>query len=404
IGGTVGDIESLPFMEAIRQLGNELRNNAIFIHLTLVPYIAAAGELKTKPTQHSVKELRSIGIQPDILLCRSEQPIPAGQRAKIGQFCNVAPEAVIQALDVRTIYEVPLSYHREGFDEEVLKAFGIEDAPEPDLSKWEEIVDRSINPDGEVSVAVVGKYIELQDAYKSLTESLIHGGIANKVKVKIDWIESEVFEKDDESIANRLGRVNAILVPGGFGERGAEGKIKAANYARLNKIPYFGICYGMQMAVIEGCRNLAGMPNAGTSEFGDYDPNVVGIMTEWTKGNKTETRTAGDDLGGTMRLGAYPCDLQEGSKVREIYGKAQIQERHRHRYEVNIAYKDALEKVGYTFSGLSPHGDLPEIVEILDHPWFIGVQFHPELKSKPFEPHPLFESFVKAAVDQSRLV
>ncbi len=404
IGGTVGDIESLPFMEAIRQLGNELRNNAIFIHLTLVPYIAAAGELKTKPTQHSVKELRSIGIQPDILLCRSEQPIPAGQRAKIGQFCNVAPEAVIQALDVRTIYEVPLSYHREGFDEEVLKAFGIEDAPEPDLSKWEEIVDRSINPDGEVSVAVVGKYIELQDAYKSLTESLIHGGIANKVKVKIDWIESEVFEKDDESIANRLGRVNAILVPGGFGERGAEGKIKAANYARLNKIPYFGICYGMQMAVIEGCRNLAGMPNAGTSEFGDYDPNVVGIMTEWTKGNKTETRTAGDDLGGTMRLGAYPCDLLEGTKVREIYGEAQIQERHRHRYEVNIAYKDALEKVGYKFSGLSPHGDLPEIVEITDHPWFIGVQFHPELKSKPFEPHPLFESFVKAAVDQSRLV
>jgi len=404
IGGTVGDIESLPFMEAIRQLGNELRQNAIFIHLTLVPYIAAAGELKTKPTQHSVKELRSIGIQPDILLCRSEQPIPAGQRAKIGQFCNVAPEAVIQALDVRTIYEVPLSYHKEGFDDAVLKAFGSEDAPEPDLSKWEDIVDRCINPDGEVSIAVVGKYIELQDAYKSLSESLIHGGIANKVKVKVDWIESEVFEQDEEAISERLSGVHAILVPGGFGERGAEGKIKAANYARINKIPYFGICYGMQMAVIEGCRSLGGLPNAGTSEFGNFDPNVVGIMTEWTKGNETETRSADGDLGGTMRLGAYPCDLLEGTQAREIYGEAQVQERHRHRYEVNIAYREVLEKVGYKFSGLSPHGDLPEIVEITDHPWFIGVQFHPELKSKPFEPHPLFESFVKAAMDHSRLV
>ncbi|MCG8491349.1 MAG: CTP synthase [Sneathiellales bacterium] len=404
IGGTVGDIESLPFMEAIRQLGNELRNNAIFIHLTLVPYIAAAGELKTKPTQHSVKELRSIGIQPDILLCRSEQPIPAGQRAKIGQFCNVAPEAVIQALDVRTIYEVPLSYHKEGFDDAVLNAFGIEDAPEPDLSKWEDIVDRCINPDGEVSIAVVGKYIELQDAYKSLSESLIHGGIANKVKVNVDWIESEVFEQNEEALSERLTGVHAILVPGGFGERGAEGKIKAASYARINKIPYFGICYGMQMAVIEGCRSLGGLPNAGTSEFGNFDPNVVGIMTEWTKGNETETRSADGDLGGTMRLGAYPCDLLEGTQAREIYGEAQVHERHRHRYEVNIAYRDILEKAGYKFSGLSPHGDLPEIVEITDHPWFIGVQFHPELKSKPFEPHPLFESFIKAALDHSRLV
>ncbi|MFT6559631.1 CTP synthase [Sneathiella sp.] len=404
IGGTVGDIESLPFMEAIRQLGNELRNNAIFIHLTLVPYIAAAGELKTKPTQHSVKELRSIGIQPDILLCRSEMPIPEGQRAKIGQFCNVPPEAVIQALDVRTIYEVPLSYHHEGFDAAVLNAFGITDAPEPDLSKWEEIVDRSINPEGEVNIAVVGKYIELQDAYKSLTESLTHGGIANKVKVNIDWIESEEFEKDRDSVADRFSGVHAILVPGGFGERGAEGKIRAVTYARENKIPYFGICYGMQMAVIEGCRNLADMPHAGTSEFGDFDPNVVGIMTEWTKGNKTETRSADGDLGGTMRLGSYPCDLIPGSKVHEIYGQDRIDERHRHRYEVNIAYKEVLEKVGYKFSGLSPHGDLPEIVEIPDHPWFIGVQFHPELKSKPFDPHPLFKSFVKAALDHSRLV
>ncbi|MCR9213621.1 MAG: CTP synthase [Proteobacteria bacterium] len=404
IGGTVGDIEGLPFLEAIRQLGYELKNDAIFIHLTLVPYIAAAGELKTKPTQHSVKELRSIGIQPDILLCRSEQPIPAGQRRKIGLFCNVPEEAVIQALDVRSIYEVPLSYHEEGFDEQVLKAFGIEDAPEPDLSKWQEIVERVLQPEGEVNIAVVGKYIELQDAYKSLSESLIHGGIANKVKVNIKWFESETFEDDEVNPAHELENVHAILVPGGFGERGAEGKIKAAQYARENMIPYFGICYGMQMAVIEGCRNLAGMPNAGTSEFGCYDPNVVGLMTEWTRGNETEIRSEDGDLGGTMRLGAYPCDLVEDSQVREIYGTDHIDERHRHRFEVNIAYKDVLEKVGYKFSGLSPHGDLPEIVELIDHPWFIGVQFHPELKSKPFDPHPLFKSFIEAAVSKSRLV
>jgi len=404
IGGTVGDIESLPFLEAIRQLGNELRENAIFMHLTLVPYIAAAGELKTKPTQHSVKELQSIGIQPNILLCRSDRQIPTGQLAKIGQFCNVPKEAVIQALDVRSIYEVPLSYHREGLDAAVLDAFGITDAPEPDLRKWEDIVDRVVNPEGNVNITVVGKYIELQDAYKSLTESLVHGGIANRVKVKINWIESEGLEKDDTNLATAFENTHAILVPGGFGERGAEGKIKAARYARENNIPYFGICYGMQMAVIEGCRHLAGLPNAGTTEFGISDPHVVGLMTEWTKGNRTETRSADSDLGGTMRLGAYPCDLLDGTKVREIYGHARIEERHRHRYEVNIAYKDVLEKVGYKFSGLSPDGELPEIVEIPDHPWFIGVQFHPELKSKPFDPHPLFESFIKAAMDQSRLV
>ncbi|MZR30463.1 CTP synthase [Sneathiella litorea] len=404
IGGTVGDIESLPFLEAIRQLGYELGNNAVFVHLTLLPYIAAAGELKTKPTQHSVKELRSIGIQPDILLCRSEQPIPVGQRRKIGLFCNVSGDAVIQALDVRSIYEVPLSYHKEGFDEQVLKAFGITDAPKPDLSKWENIVDRVLHPEGEVNVAVVGKYIELQDAYKSLTESLIHGGIANKVRVNINWVESEQFESGSVSPASILGGSDAILVPGGFGERGAEGKIKAVQYARTQKIPYFGICFGMQMAVIEGCRNLANLPNAGTSEFGEYDPKVVGLMTEWTRGNKTETRSEDSDLGGTMRLGAYPCDLVEGSKVREIYGTSNVDERHRHRFEVNIAYKDMLEKVGYKFSGLSPQGDLPEIVEFTDHPWFIGVQFHPELKSKPFAPHPLFESFIDAAVKKSRLV
>ncbi|WP_025898981.1 CTP synthase [Sneathiella glossodoripedis] len=404
IGGTVGDIESLPFLEAIRQLGNELGNEAIFMHLTLVPYIAAAGELKTKPTQHSVKELQSIGIQPDILLCRSEHEIPKGQLAKIGQFCNVPAGAVIQALDVRTIYEVPLSYHSEGLDTAVLNAFGITDAPEPDLSRWTDIVDRVLNPEGEVNIAVVGKYIELQDAYKSLTESLIHGGIANRVKVKIDWLESEIFEKDESKLAERLEHVDAILVPGGFGERGAEGKIRAARYAREQKIPYFGICYGMQMAVIEGCRSLGGLPNAGTSEFGDFDPNVVGLMTEWTRGNQTETRSEEDDLGGTMRVGAYPCNLVEGTKVREIYGSDRIEERHRHRYEVNVAYKAALEKVGYKFSGMSPEGDLPEIVEFPDHPWFIGVQFHPELKSKPFDPHPLFKSFIKAAMDKSRLV
>tara|TARA_R100000005_G_C5001603_1_gene208825 strand:+ start:3496 stop:5127 length:1632 start_codon:yes stop_codon:yes gene_type:complete len=404
IGGTVGDIEGLPFLEAIRQLGYELRDNAVFIHLTLLPYIAAAKELKTKPTQHSVKELRSIGIQPDILLCRSEQPIPQGQRRKIGLFCNVPEEAVIQALDVKTIYEVPLSYHEEGFDEQVLKAFGINDAPKPDLSVWHNIVNRVLHPEGEVNVAVVGKYIELQDAYKSLNESLIHGGIANNVRVNVKWVESEQFENAETSPAAVIGEAHAILVPGGFGERGAEGKIRAVQYAREAKIPYFGICFGMQMAVIEGCRHLAGLPKAGTSEFGHYDPNVVGLMTEWTRGNKTEVRREGDDLGGTMRLGSYPCNLVPGSHVAEIYGTDRVDERHRHRYEVNIAYKDVLEKVGYKFSGLSPDGDLPEIVEITDHPWFIGVQFHPELKSKPFAPHPLFESFIEAAVKQSRLV
>ncbi len=404
IGGTVGDIESLPFLEAIRQLGNELGQDAIFMHLTLVPYIAAAGELKTKPTQHSVKELQSIGIQPNILLCRSEHPIPAGQLAKIGQFCNVPAKAVIQGLDVRTIYEVPLSYHAEGLDTAVLDAFGLNGAPQPDLSKWEDIVDRVLNPEGQVNIAVVGKYIKLQDAYKSLTESLAHGGIANRVKVNIDWVESELFEKDESQLTERFKNTHAILVPGGFGERGAEGKIKAARYARENNIPYFGICYGMQMAVIEGCRNLVGLDNAGTSEFGNSNPNVVGLMTEWARGNSKETRSEDGDMGGTMRVGAYPCTLLEGTKAREIYGEELVHERHRHRYEVNIAYKDALEKVGYKFSGLSPDGGLPEIVEIPDHPWFIGVQFHPELKSKPFDPHPLFESFVKAALDQSRLV
>jgi CTP synthase len=403
IGGTIGDIESLPFVEAIRQLGNDLgRDRVVYVHLTLVPYIAASAELKTKPTQHSVKELRSIGIQPDILLCRSEQPIPESQRRKMALFCNVRPEAVIQALDVSTIYEVPLSYHREGLDDQVLAQFGL-DTAEPDLSGWEHIVHRIKKPEGLVKIAVVGKYVELQDAYKSLAESLVHGGIANNVGVQVDWVESELFENDDETI-QRLEDVNGILIPGGFGERGSEGKIEAAGFARIRKIPYFGICFGMQMAVIEAARNMAGIAGASSTEFGPCEHPVVGLMTEWTRGNQMEVRSGEDDLGGTMRLGAYPCLLRPESLVREIYGRDEISERHRHRYEVNINYRKQLEEAGLIFCGMSPDGELPEIIENPDHPWFIGVQFHPELKSRPFEPHPLFSSFIEAAVKQSRLV
>ncbi len=403
IGGTVGDIEALPFFEAIRQLGNDLgRDRSTYVHLTLVPYISAAHELKTKPTQHSVKELRSIGIQPDLLLCRCEREIPAKERRKIGLFCNVAEAAVIQALDVASIYEVPLRYHAEGFDTEVLKSFGIDDAPQPDLSRWTDIVERVQHPEGAVKIAVVGKYVGLKDAYKSLAEALIHGGIDNKVRVDIEWLESEVFEDPDK--LHQLEGVHGILVPGGFGERGSEGKIASARLAREKKIPYFGICFGMQMAVIEAARNMAGIAAAGSTEFGQCDEPVVGLMTEWSKGNALETRSEEDDLGGTMRLGAYDCHLTDNSQVGEIYGVADISERHRHRYEVNINYRERLEAAGLKFSGLSPDGVLPEIVENPDHPWFIGVQFHPELKSKPFEPHPLFASFIKAAVDQSRLV
>jgi len=403
IGGTVGDIEALPFFEAIRQLGNDLgRDRTTFVHLTLVPYISAAHELKTKPTQHSVKELRSIGIQPDLLLCRCDREIPANERRKIGLFCNVPEKAVIQALDVKSIYEVPLRYHEEGFDTEVLKSFGMTDAPEPDLTRWNDIVERVVQPEGEVKIAVVGKYTGLKDAYKSLAEALTHGGIANKVKVDIKWLESEVFEDPDK--LHQLEGVHGILVPGGFGARGSEGKIASARLAREKGIPYFGICFGMQMAVIEAARNMAGIENAGSTEFGDCDEPVVGLMTEWSKGNELETRAEGDDLGGTMRLGAYDCHLTENSRVAEVYGVADISERHRHRYEVNINYRERLEAAGLIFSGLSPDGVLPEIVENPNHPWFIGVQFHPELKSKPFEPHPLFASFIKAAVEQSRLV
>ncbi len=403
IGGTVGDIEALPFFEAIRQLGNDLpRGQCIYTHLTLIPWIPSAGELKTKPTQHSVKELRSIGIQPDILMCRCDREIPANERRKIALFCNVRESAVIQALDVSSIYDVPISYHDEGLDEEVLAAFGITGAPEPDLSRWQTISQHIHEPDGEVTIAVVGKYTGLLDAYKSLNEALTHGGIANKVKVKLKWIESEIFEQEDP--APHLEGVNGILVPGGFGERGVEGKISAANFARTRKVPYFGICLGMQMAVLEAARNMAGIEDATSSEFQESENPVVGLMTEWLKGNELETRQANGDLGGTMRLGAYKARLNEDSRISSIYGSTEISERHRHRYEVNTGYTEQLEQAGLTFSGTSPDGLLPETIELSDHPWFIGVQYHPELKSRPFEPHPLFASFIEAAVEQSRLV
>jgi CTP synthase len=403
VGGTVGDIEGLPFFEAIRQFGQEApRGSCIYIHLTLLPWIPTAGELKTKPTQHSVKELRSIGIQPDILLCRADREIPVGERKKIALFCNVRPSAVIQALDVASIYDVPRAYHAEGLDQEVLDAFGIANAVKPDLSKWNEIMSRIEHPEGEVTIAVVGKYTGLLDAYKSLKEALIHGGIANTVKVNLEWIESEIFEKEDA--APYLEGVHGIMVPGGFGERGAEGKIRAATFARTKGVPYFGICFGMQMACIEAARNLCGVKDASSTEFGETAEPVVGTMTEWMKGNELEIRKAGGDLGGTMRLGAFDATLKKGSRIAEIYGDTRISERHRHRYEVNTAYKERLEKAGLKFAGMSPDGLLPETVEYPDHPWFIGVQYHPELKSKPFEPHPLFASFIKAAVAHSRLV
>jgi len=402
IGGTVGDIEGLPFLEAIRQLGNELgRERCLFIHLTLVPYIRTAGELKTKPTQHSVKELQSVGIRPDIVVCRAEMPLGEDERRKLALFCNLRPEAVIEALDSDTIYAVPEAYHAQGLDNEVCHHFGLSER-DPDLSRWQGVTDAIRNPDGEVTIGVVGKYTSLIDAYKSLAESLAHGGFANRVKVNVKWLDAEIFEGEDA--LHELESVNGILVPGGFGERGTEGKIKAAEFARLRGVPYFGICLGLQMAVIETARNLAGLSGAGSSEFGDPKHPVIGLMTEWVQGNEVQTRSAESDLGGTMRLGAYPAILTPGSKVSEIYGETEISERHRHRYEVNIGYREQIEAAGLIFSGLSPDGVLPEIVERPDHPWFIGVQYHPELKSRPFEPHPLFTSFIKAAVEQARLV
>lgn len=403
VGGTVGDIESLPFMEAIRQLGTDLGpSKSCFIHLTLVPYIAAAGELKTKPTQHSVKELRGIGISPNILVCRSEHPIPVSERHKIALFCNVAKSAVIQALDVSSIYEVPIAYHAEGLDDEVLKVFGLPAESPVDLSRWKTIAKKLNNPEGEVKIAIVGKYTGLKDAYKSLNESLVHGGIANGVRVKIDWIEAEVFEQG--AAINSLEDVHGILVPGGFGQRGTEGKIEAARFAREKGVPFLGICLGMQMAVVEAARNMAGLEGAGSTEFGQPKEPVVGLLTEWATDAGVEIRDEEMDLGGTMRLGAYDAKLVPGSRVHDIYGSDMISERHRHRYEVNVSYRSALEEAGLKFSGLSPDNRLPEIVELPDHPWYIGVQFHPELKSKPFDPHPLFASFIAAALRQSRLV
>ncbi len=404
IGGTVGDIESLPFMEAIRQLRNDLgRGQSVSIHTTLIPYIAAAGELKTKPTQHSVRELTSLGIQPEVLVCRSEHPLPDAERAKIAAFCNVRKEAVIPALDAPSIYAVPLTYHAAGLDDEVLRAFGIEGAPPPDLTKWEDINDALENPEGEVTVGVIGKYVGLQDAYKSLNEALVHGGIANRVKVRIKWIDAEIFEEADSDIAGQLEPLHAILVPGAFGERGAEGKIAAVRFARQRNVPFFGICYGMQMACIEEAR-AAGIDKASSTEFGPTPEPVVGLITEWMSEEGIEKREAGGNLGGTMRLGAYPADLDGNSHIASIYGATGLSERHRHRYEVNTHYVEALEKGGLVFSGMSPDGPLPETIERPDHDWFIGVQFHPELKSRPFDPHPLFASFIAAAVKQSRLV
>ena len=403
IGGTVGDIESLPFLEAIRQVGNELtEERAMYVHLTLLPYIPTSGELKTKPTQHSVKELLSVGIQPDLLLCRSDRDIPQSERRKIALFCNLREEAVIPALDVGSIYEVPISYHAQGLDEQVVRHFKLDQPKELKLDRWTTIIKRVKDPEGEVRVAVVGKYTSLPDSYKSLAEALNHGGIANNMRVNMDWIDSQIFETEDA--VQHLEGVNAILVPGGFGERGSSGKIAAVKFARERKVPYFGICFGMQMAVIEAARNLVGLTGASTTEFGPTKDPVVGLMTEWMAGNQWVRRNAGDDLGGTMRLGAYPAKLVAGSRVADIYGAIDISERHRHRYEVNIEYRQRLEDAGVIFSGMSPDGVLPEIIERADHPWFVGVQFHPELKSKPFDPHPLFTSFIKAAVDQSRLV
>jgi CTP synthase len=408
IGGTVGDIEGLPFFEAIRQFSHDRpRGECIFMHLTLLPYLAASGELKTKPTQHSVKELQSIGIAPDVLVCRSEHPIPEKEREKIALFCNVRKECVVAAYDLKSIYEAPLAYHKQGLDQAVLDAFQIASAPKPDLARWHDVYDRIHNPEGEVKIAVVGKYVQLEDAYKSFKEALTHGGMHNRVKVKVEWVDAEIFDREDA--APHLEGYHAILVPGGFGERGTEGKIKAAQFARERKIPYFGICLGMQMAVIEAARNVAGIKSAGSEEFDHeagekrFEP-VVYHLKEWVQGNHMVARKSDDDKGGTMRLGAYDATLTEGSKVAEIYGATAIEERHRHRYEVDTKYRDQLESKGMLFSGMSPDGKLPEIVEWSDHPWFIGVQFHPELKSKPFAPHPLFADFVRAAVEVSRLV
>ncbi|XCD58551.1 CTP synthase [Candidatus Liberibacter asiaticus] len=399
IGGTIGDIEVMPFVEAIRQFGNEFSHRgskALYIHLTLMPYIRSSGELKTKPTQHSVKELQALGVHPDILLIRADRDIPEMERRKISLFCNVPMSAVIPALDVDDIYKVPLSYHREGIDSVVLNAFGIENVSLPQIDNWQTLCDRTLSLKNEVKVAIVGKYIHLKDAYRSLIEALRHSGVSNYTKVQLSWIDAETLEKEDP--VKHFYGVHGILVPGGFGKRGSEGKIAAIKFARENKIPFLGICFGMQMAVIEAARNLAGIPNACSTEFSEAGVPVIALMSEWMKGDQQEKRLPSDDLGATMRLGAYDVSLKEETLISRIYGLDLIPERHRHRYEVNVRYREKLEGCGLKFSGFSVDHALPEVVEYINHPWFIGVQYHPELKSRPLDPHPLFVSFIQATV------
>ena len=395
IGGTVGDIESLPFLEAIRQFSNDVgKKNSLFIHLTLVPYLKASGELKTKPTQHSVKELRSLGIQPDIIICRSEKQIPTAERKKISLFCNVSTDNVIETVDVRTIYEAPISFHKEKLDQRVLSYFDMKSKKLPNLTKWKNITSKVLGSRKNVNIGIIGKYVNLKDAYKSLDEALIHGGISNNLKVNLTRIDSENLKV--ENIKSLLKNLSGVLIPGGFGKRGSEGKIAAIKYARLNNIPFFGICFGMQMAIIEAARSLLNIKDASTTEFGKNCTPVIGLLEEWQKGKKI-FKGSEKNLGGTMRLGSYEAILKNNSLISKIYPAKKISERHRHRYEVNIKYKDDFEKKGLIFSALSPDGTLPEIIELKNHPWFVGVQFHPEFRSRPFTPHPLFSSFIKAA-------
>ena len=402
IGGTVGDIESLPFLEAIRQFSNEEgRNRSLFIHLTLVPYIQASGELKTKPTQHSVKELRSIGIQPDIIICRSEKKIPKEEKRKISLFCNIEPEHVIQSIDVKSIYEVPIKYDEEKLDKKILNIFGLKEKNKANLKIWKDIIDKINSKRQKISIAIVGKYVDLKDAYKSLDEALIHGSLTNDVELNTEWVDSTKINK--KNVTNILKKYSAILIPGGFGSRGTEGKIEAIAYARKYGVPFFGICFGMQMAIIEAARNILGIKKATSSEFGDGGIHVVGLMQEWLKGKNIQ-KGSKKNLGGTMRLGSYKAKLKKNTLISKIYKSNLINERHRHRYEVNKNLRSKLEKKGLIFSGLSPDGSLPETIELKNHPWFIGVQFHPEFKSRPFAPHPLFSSFIKAAKNNSEKV
>ena len=395
IGGTVGDIESLPFVEAIRQFSNDVgKKNTLFIHLTLVPFMKASDEIKTKPTQHSVKELRSIGIQPDIIICRSERAIPLSQRKKISLFCNVDIKNVIETVDVKTIYEAPISFNRENLDTQVLEYFKIKSKKKVNLNPWKRITKIVLHTKKSINIAIIGKYVDLKDAYKSLDEALTHGGIDNNLKVNLIRIDSEKLKISE--IKKKLKNVSGILIPGGFGKRGTEGKIESIKFARLNKIPFLGICFGMQMAILEFARNKLNIKKATSSEFDSNGVPIIGLITEWNKDGKLIKGTD-KNLGGTMRLGLYPAKLKDNSLIKKIYRLKSIQERHRHRYEVNVSYKDQFEKNGLIFSGLSPDKKLPEIIELKNHPWFVAVQFHPEFKSRPLEPHPLFCSFIKAA-------